>query len=490
MTRDQIQSLGLEKIRKMSRLMIVGYAVIVIAAIIGITAFIVSKYDGLTRNKVGSMTSTLNVQLKLNLESYLSRMETIGTLAYSVDNAYTYDATDTSMDEYDAINIEKQISADLSSLCLMENFVDYGIVYANNKTIGKISNGTIKLFGDQLYSQLSTMISRKRTHDGWFTGYKNDYERIYYVKQMKENVLFVISFYTAELDTVFDNPETLSDMEIRLTDRGYRTIYSSVKNDVCGNIIPANLLTDIKDKDSVIINGSENLSTVNAINDDWYIICSIPTNVILKEAIEIRKFIYLFAGIVALIAVMAGAVFVKRMADPIGTVTAGLSEEISEDGYEKILGRRFFRDKADNLMKKDPETAYSVILVAINDFSRIVEKFDTEFADKQKDKMVDTLREIFPDAECIGRVGENSFSVLMKNVDNTEDAFRMFSESRGTDVCEMFRQSEYTNTMGVFDLTASSSAAVGKGDFHSTFYKAYTTLCDSVNMNHDASDLM
>ncbi len=130
MTRDQIQAQGLEKIRKMSKLMIIGFAVIVMAAIIAITAFTVSRYDELTKAKVGSMTSTLNVQLKLNLESYLSRMETIGTLAYSVDNAYSYDASDASNDEYEAINTEKQIAADLGKLCLMENFVDYGIVYA------------------------------------------------------------------------------------------------------------------------------------------------------------------------------------------------------------------------------------------------------------------------------------------------------------------------------------------------------------------------
>lgn len=131
MTRDQIQTIGLEKIKKMSVLMIIGYAAIVIAAIIGITAFIVTKYDELTKEKVSSMTSTLNVQLKLNLEAYLSRMETIGTLAYSVDNAYSYDASAPENDEYESINIEKQIASDLSSLCLMENFVDYGIVYAN-----------------------------------------------------------------------------------------------------------------------------------------------------------------------------------------------------------------------------------------------------------------------------------------------------------------------------------------------------------------------
>lgn len=490
MTRDQIQTIGLEKIKKMSVLMITGYAAIVIAAIIGITAFIVTKYDELTKEKVSSMTSTLNVQLKLNLEAYLSRMETIGTLAYSVDNAYSYDASDPSNDEYEAINTEKQIASDLSSLCLMENFVDYGIVYANNKTIGKVSNGTIKLFGDKLYTELSTMITRSRTHDGWFTGYKGDYERIYYVKKMNDNIIFLISFYTAELDSVFENPENLSDMEIRLTDRNYKVIYSSVKGDNSGTVIPENLLDDIKNKDMVVINGRENLSTVNAINGDWYIVCSIPTKVILKEAIDIRKYIYLFAGLVALIAVCAGALFVRRMADPIGTVTSGLSDEISEDGFENVLGRRFFRDKADNLMKKNSDQTYGVVLVAINNFDDIIEKFYPSFPEKQKGRMITILKEVFSDAECIGRVGENSFSVLLKNSGKDEEAFRILSESRAKDACDKFRQSEYTSTMGLLELTADSAAAIGKGDFRETYYKAYTALCASVKSGHNVSSVM
>lgn len=486
MTRDQIQSQGLEKIKKMSLLMIIGFAVIVISAIIAITAFTVNKYDELTKAKVSSMTSTLNVQLKLNLEGYLSRMETIGTLAYSVDNAYSYDATDPSNDEYEAINTEKQIAADLGKLCLMENFVDYGIVYANNSTVGKISNGTIKLFGDKLYTDLSAMVTRDRTHDGWNTGYNGDYERIYYVKQMQNNAVLVISFYTEEPDTVFENPENLSDMEIRLADRSYKMIYSSVKDDISGETIPAKLLEDIRDKDMMVINGSENLSTVNAVNDDWYIACSIPTNVILKEAVDIKKYIYIAAGIAAILAAVVGALFVKRMADPVGTVTSGLSKEISEDGYENVLGRRFFRDKADNLMKKEPEQNYGLVLVTINNYVEILEKFDPEFAESQITRLVETIQEVFSDAECIGRISDNTFSVLIKNIDQDKDGFRLLTKSRAEDLCEMFKDNEYTNTMGSFDITASSGVSAGSGDYQAIYNRAFIALSNAIGSRDSA----
>ncbi|MGB4092359.1 MAG: diguanylate cyclase [Ruminococcus flavefaciens] len=490
MTRDQIQAQGLEKIRKMSKLMIIGFAVIVMAAIIAITAFTVSRYDELTKAKVGSMTSTLNVQLKLNLESYLSRMETIGTLAYSVDNAYSYDASDASNDEYEAINTEKQIAADLGKLCLMENFVDYGIVYANNSTVGKISNGTIKLFGDRLYTDLSAMVNRDRTHDGWNTGYNGDYDRIYYVKRMHENAVLVISFYTEELDSVFENPENLSDMEIRLTDSNYNMIYSSVKGDICGQAVPERILSDVRDKDMMVINGSENLSTVNGVNDDWFIVCSIPEDVILKETVDIRKYIYIAAALAAIAAAVAGAVFIRRMADPVGTVTSSLSKEISEDGFENVLGRRFFRDKADNLMKKDNNQSYAVVIAAINNYGDILEKFDPEVAEVQVARLVENIGEVFTDVECIGRVSDNAFSVLIKNVDMDQDGFFLLTKSRAEDLCEMFKQTEYTNTMGSFDITVSVGTAVGSGDYSSIYNHAYKALSRAVNSNSSLSALI
>ena len=154
--------------------MIIGYALIVIVAIAIVTQLAVKKTDAVLKNEVISLTSSLNVQMKLNMDSYLSRMETIATLVFGEKEAYTYDATDPNNDEYEAINTEKVITDKLYNLCIMENFVDYGIVYRNNRTVGKISNGTSSLFGDKLFTELSSMISRERTDDGWFTGYNND----------------------------------------------------------------------------------------------------------------------------------------------------------------------------------------------------------------------------------------------------------------------------------------------------------------------------
>ncbi|MBR1724241.1 MAG: diguanylate cyclase [Ruminococcus sp.] len=485
MTRDEIQAQSLEKIKRLSVWMIVGYAVIVVAAILGITSFTVSRYDNVLKDKVSDMTSALNVQLKLNLDSYLNRMETTGTLAFSVDNAYTYDATDPNNDEYEAINTEKQISDDLMSLCLMENFVDYGIVYSNNHTVGKVSNGTTQLFGDNLYTDLSGMITRERTHDGWYTGYGDDYERIYYVKRIHDNALFLISFYTSELESVFDNPENLSDMSVRLTDSGYHMIYSSAKDDTLGSAMPDDIMKNIKDKETAVAIDDVNLTTVNQSNGDWYVICSIPTKIILKEADQMRLIIYLAALVAAIIAVAAGAFFIRKIADPVQTITSSISSELREDGFEGILSNRFFRDKCTSIVPKTAsDNCRGLVLVDIDSFTDIINKIGREEADRQLEKMLIVLKEAFPDADAIGRMGENGFNVMTKAAQLDVDTFQIELDRACNEVLNKFKEVADTNTMGTIELTASIGAAIypdaGKS-YQEMFDTAYTALAASKN---------
>ena len=84
------------------------------------------------------------VQMQMNLDSYLQRIETIGTLVFAEEEVYKYSAVDSDNDEYEAIKTEQLIADKLYDLCIMENFVDFSIVYSNNHSVGKMSNGTVK----------------------------------------------------------------------------------------------------------------------------------------------------------------------------------------------------------------------------------------------------------------------------------------------------------------------------------------------------------
>lgn len=104
------------------------------------------------KSKVSELTYSLNVQMKLNINTYLSKLESISTLVFGMEEAVSYYSSPDNADQYEALNTEKLISDKLYDLCIMENYVDFFIVYSDDHTVGKVSNGTTKLYGDGLYN--------------------------------------------------------------------------------------------------------------------------------------------------------------------------------------------------------------------------------------------------------------------------------------------------------------------------------------------------
>ena len=452
---------SIKKIQHIQTAMIIGYALIVILAVAVVSQLAVRKTDTVLKSKVTSLTSSLGVQMKLNLDSYISRMETIATLAFGEPSSYTYDATDPNNDEFEAINTEKLISDKLYSLCIMENFVDYGIVYRNNRTVGKISNATSSLFGENIYSELSSMITRTRTNDGWATGYGNDFRHIYYVKKVHENALIVISFYANELDSVFDNPETLSDMEIELVNQDYNILYSKSGSEV-GDRLSDDIIDRIKGRGSATIMDDEYLISVNTC-DDWYVICSIPTALILSEKNEMKFFIYLAAVIAAAAAVVIGWILSYRITKPVKQTVTNLDTKARIDQLTGIFNKKSFEEYAhERLDNNDNTSACAMVILDIDDFKSVNDTLGHAFGDIVLARTGSMLRTTFSGEDYVGRIGGDEFCVLVNHSDDGTD-IKDYVRGKCEQLCRMF-DSNYTGENNDYKVSASIGAAFSPQD--------------------------
>ena len=454
-------------------MMILGYALIIVLSITTISQLAIRKTNIILKNKVTSLTASLNVQMKLNLESYLSRMETIGTLAFGLDETYTYDATAPAADEYDSIVTEKLISDRLRSLCIMENFVDYGIVYRNNHTAGKLSNGTINLFGDNIFTDLSAMITRQRTSDGWYTGYNNDYTRIYYVKSIHENAILVISFYSSELENVFDNPETLSDMTIQLTDRNLNILYSSDGVER-GQPVQEHIYNIAQQHTSASIIDNEYLVSVNNCSDDWFVICYIPTEIILSEISDIQFFIHIIAIIASLFAIALGTIITYKLTRPMDTAINTLINKANIDQLTGILNKRTFEEFAQSSLTNDsPFVHHTLILIDLDNFKGVNDNLGHSYGDKVLTTTGSILRRLFTSSDVVGRIGGDEFCVLLNNLpDETVDQTKLGSKKCEA-ICEAFREF-YSGKDNNYKISASLGAAVYPED-GKTFEELYAS---------------
>jgi len=463
---------SLKKIKGLKTLMIAGYAIIIVVSILTVSALAVNKTDRVLKNKVSSMASSLNVQMKLNMDSYISRMETIATLAFAQEEAYTYDATDSSNDKYSALNTEKLISDRLYSLCIMENFVDYGIVYRNNHTVGKISNGTTDLFGENLFNGLNSMVTRQRTSDGWYTGYENNFKRIYYVKRIHENALLVISFYASELEGVFDNPETMSDMTIRLTDKNNNIIYSSAMGEV-GNQLPNEILERSGERNSATIIDNEYLITINSCGDDWFVICSIPTSIILNEKNEMRIYIYLIALFSAVVAVFIGIKLSLMLTAPIEDFVSNLNVKAHIDQLTGILNKLSFEESSKLKLTSEQNQNHALIIIDLDNFKGVNDTLGHAYGDIVLANVGNILRKTFSKEDLLGRIGGDEFCVLLNVSPPKNMNYHEFARTKCEELCEEFRNN-YTGDDGKYKISASIGVSLFPSDGQ-TFEELYSS---------------
>ena len=443
--------------KKFKYSMILYYAII----IIGITAFIsistISKTDDVLKSKVSELTADLNVQMQMNLDSYLSRVETMATLIFAEKTVYVYDATDESNDEYEALNIENSISDKLNSLCLMENFVDFSIVYSNNHVVGKLSNNTKELFGTLLYEDLAAIINRERTHDGWLAGYSGNYNRIYYVKRVNENAVLVASFYATELESVFEHPGGLADMTVELIDDNNIAIYSSMDGKT-GTMIGADISERVSGYVSATLMDNDYLLTVTPCGDNWRVVSSIPTEIILKEKNTVQLYILFIGALAALIAIGLSMILSFDVSSSVDKTVTSLNKKADIDQLTGVFNKRAFEVRADSILKQaSDDGSYAMLLIDIDDFKSVNDTFGHAFGDKVLAGVGETMRNIFRTEDCLGRIGGDEFCVFMsvKGTMTPEERLRLVNR-KCDELCKALRKHEM-----VGDKEYSGSASVG-----------------------------
>lgn len=445
-------------IKKLKLSMIFGYTFIIVLITLIISTMTIRKTDTVLKSKVSTMTSALNVQMKMNINSYLSKMETTGTLVFASEEVYTYDATDENIDKYDMLNTEKIISDTLFNLCIMENFVDFGIVYSNNHIVGKVSNGTIELFGDNLYKDLSYAINRQRTHDGWATGYNNNFKRIYYIKRINDNAILVTSFYTTELEDVFEHPGGIGDITIRLVENNNVIIYSS-EEDETGTILPDVINSRINNDLSGTIMDDEYLITVNTCGDNWKVICSVPTEIILKEKNEVQLYIIIVGLIAVLIAFSLTVILSFRISNPVNNMVNVLDKKAHIDLLTGILNKRSFEEYTENTIKSAYETdKYALILLDVDNFKGVNDTLGHEYGDKVLANIGNILRSVFRKEDFLGRLGGDEFGVFLNLTSVSEEEYINFAEKKCEQLCSAFHNN-YTGDDGKYKISASIGIA-------------------------------
>lgn len=306
--------------------LVLSYIVIALAGILIIALLSYAKTSSTMQNKVGSLTTAINDQVRLSVNAHLESIEDIASLVFADSLICEYNDSDESMSELDKINAKAAIESTLLNNSLMNNFGDFCIVYSNNSTVGKLAASTAELFGsDTLYENLSGHITRETTQDGWFTGVNNYYARMFYVKKVNDNAVLLAAIYTADLRALMETSDQMSDMTIRIVDNENHIIYSTA-NENGGTTLEDSIRDKVKSNARSTYISKEQLVTTNTCGDQWKIVSTIPTDTILSEVYDIRNFTFIISVVGVILVIIFGILFANSITVPIRRIVSTMQK--------------------------------------------------------------------------------------------------------------------------------------------------------------------
>lgn len=445
---------------------VVALGVILLSIII--STILLRSLRRTTEDKISYFIAADAHQMELNVDNYLNRVQQVTALLFSDKDYYLYDATDHSLSEYQKIQKETKILNRIVDLGMMNNFCDFGIVYANDNSSGWISQVTGQMFKDGgIYTYFSSLIpDNNLKQDAWTVNVLGNTGRIYYVKRLNPNAVCVVSFYISELENVLVVPTELSEMNIQLvTDDNY-VIYSTNDSEEASEVDPY-ILSMIGDDVGITAINNEYLITSNRLSNGWKLVCSMPMSSILADQVSATKALVVVVSLITILAVLTILLVTSRFNYSVKGVVDDLDNMAKNDQMTGLLNKSAFRSLSESdLAAYNGKQAIAFLIFDLDNFKEVNDLAGHKFGDEVIVRMGNLLREIFEEeGALIGRIGGDEFAVYK----SYHDIKREDAENKVHDLTMSLYDSfetHFKEEKEKYNLSVSSGVYVtGAGDY-------------------------
>lgn len=433
---------------------------IVITITVGVVSFIITrKSSNEMQNKVVNLVAQGNRQQINNVNSYLGKIEDTAALLFSDELYYEFDATAPALDTFEKLQTEKTIKNRLDDLGILENFSDFGIVYADDSTIGWISNTTIQLFPNGgLFAYLDNNINNSKTGSGWFFDYSKCYDRLYYLKRLNKNAILIAAFYSRELSDALTASDDMSELQSYLVDEDYNILYSDNEKSIGKNAV--DVIADVTmGYDNYQLIGDENLIVQGKCENNWRVICAAPVKVIFSEEKQFESF-SLIVTIVMLVAILLGGTVIFVFLSRNGGILYDIKNKADYDQLTQVLNRNSLLELVDrNISRSAQGTIHVLIMMDMDNFKRVNDTLGHGAGDYVLKHSAELFNEVFSEYAVAGRMGGDEFTVYMERTGETIEQVKMVVERDIQKLFDLFLQTfheKYTEC----DLSLSAGAYI------------------------------
>lgn len=420
--------------------MIFVYTALLIVVYVTTCAFLINVHNREMKDRTKKYTSDMSLQLHKGVSNFLEDIEKSGVAIFSDEDYISYYPTDNKEKSYEEIQQEQLITEKLLTIGLTENFCDLGIMYRNGDHTGKISDGTLDIFGENMFEKLYDMAEEKNG-SAWLGDYDSNSSRMYFIKKINENAVMLTSFYTTEFDNIFEKNVASSAAMIYFTDSKGNLLYSSPNTNMeIGEKMPEELAELFPDNESVSVVDDNYIGAVVQGEQGWKIYCCIKTETAITASADTDTKIIAIGFISLVVFIFTGFLIsskytshgsgwrkMMRSSDYIDSVTGlynglGVEEEISDRIETCLMG-----------------STYAFVLVKIKDFELIRKRLGSDYTDEALKKLSEQLTASFGAKDIIGINEESEFVIFADFSDF--DLFKAHTslKERCNSVCSEFK---------------------------------------------------
>ncbi len=451
-------------------LIIIFMADIVIYDILMTTG--VSYYASKTMNrKISMLMNADTYQQAMNIDAYFADIKDTVSLFFSDEAYYTYDATKV-MGEIEKKEKEDIILERVRSLGVLENFSDFGVVYSDGSYIGWLSEGMFEMLAhDEMYSFFARHISEDNAGSGWFCTPMNNYDRIYYVKRINDNAVIVASIFGRELESIFNIPQSLEGMDIRLVNEDDIVLYSTDKEEI-GEILEE----DIKKLNIEGASASDKnylVTSVESKTNGWQIICSLPEKYVTEEITRLMMFTQIFSLLLWHMVALFGYFALFRLSNPMGELLESLSDKAEHDQLTGAINKMSFRTMVETLILNGSEDdAVAFVMFDMDNFKQVNDTLGHITGDDVLIRFAKLLNASGDNDSIFGRLGGDEFAMLVIKKYTTPQALYESLEPRLEKMRTAFLEEfEIYNKSCSLSLSIGAAAAKDKGVDFEEMYK-------------------
>lgn len=308
------------KHNNLKRKLLISYISITFFPILIISILTYMNTRSSLTNKVSQLSENINSQTQLNIDKYLIGLENSVSIALADHDIMNFNPSD--ITDYKALETKNKVQQYLQSLGLLNNCTDFALIYDNGNIIGTTSNITSKLLNlNTIYSDLNGRVASSKTKSSWFTGINDNFNKLFYVKKIKENSMLLASVNTNELDNIFNKLQNINNTTYSLIDDNGKVIYSTNK-DIISKLndvnIPSNSSGELSDKDNLVL--------YTNCNNGWQLLSSTPNKYILNELTTTAIFTSIISILCMISAVVFGSIISKKISNPINKLADKIEE--------------------------------------------------------------------------------------------------------------------------------------------------------------------